>query len=146
MSGWTNPTIDEFKLYFARDFPFGSDPAENVLDTDVAKAFQQTNYAINQGLFCSQSGYTIAYNLLAAHYLTTNLQASSLGINGSIGGGIETGKAVGNVSQSFQIPQRYADNPYWAGFLKTSYGYEYLQMILPLLTGATFAVDGYTWP
>lgn len=140
---YSTPTIDDFKTYFSRDFPFGADPNENVTDADIVKAMQQANVFISQALFGSQASFNIGYELLSAHYLVLNLRASSQGINGQFGF-LEASKSVGSVSQSFQIPQRYLDNPVWAGLTQTTYGYQYLQMILPQLTGVMYSVQGRT--
>lgn len=138
-----NPTVDDFKVYFARDFPFGNDPETSVLDSDIAKAYMVTNITIRKSLFCDQSAYTIAYLLLAAHQLCLNMQASSDGLDGSFGF-LESSKSVGSVSQGFTIPQRFLDNPLFMMYTKTSYGMQYLMMIYPLLTGVVTSVAGRT--
>ncbi len=138
-----NPTVADFKSYFFRDFPYGTDVETQVLDQDIAKAFQQVNVNINQALFGDQSSYTIGYLLMSAHFLVINLRASSQGLNGSYAF-LENSKSVGNVSQGFSIPQRILDNPYWAMLMTTSYGAEFLMMILPQLCGQVFTVLGRT--
>lgn len=145
MSGYLNPTIVEFKSYFDRDFPFGTDPETSVLDSDIGKAYGLVNMTINPALFCNQADYTIGYLYLAAHYLCMNLMASSQGMNGQFNF-LEQSKSVGSVSQSFAIPQRVLDNPDWSILLKTNYGAQYMQLILPLLCGQTFIVRGSTRP
>jgi len=131
---YQNPSVADFQGYFVRDFPYGTDPANNVIDADIAKAFQMTNINFNPGLFGDQASYTVCYLLLSAHYLVTNLRASSQGIN------------VGALSQSFAIPQRILDDPYFSVFTTTNYGMQYLQMILPQLCGQVFTVVGSTRP
>lgn len=143
--GYSNPDINSFKEYFSRDFPFGTDPETSVTDADISKAFQMTNISINQNLFCDQSSYTIGYLLLSAHFLVMNLRASSQGINGQFSF-LESSKSVGSVSQSFSIPQRILDNPYLSMLMKTNYGAEYLQLILPQICGQMFVVAGRTLP
>jgi len=142
---YQNPSVADFQGYFVRDFPYGTDPANNVIDADIAKAFQMTNINFNPGLFGDQASYAVCYLLLSAHYLVTNLRASSQGINGQWAF-LEQSKSVGALSQSFAIPQRILDDPYFSVFTTTNYGMQYLQMILPQLCGQVFTVVGSTRP
>lgn len=142
---WVNPTIEEFKTYYYRDFPYGTDPNTSVLDQDIAKAFGMVNPHLSQGYYQTQVSYSNAYFSLAAHYLVMNLSASSQGINGQFNW-LEQSKGVGAVNQSFAIPQKILDNPILAMFSKTNYGAQYLQMILPSLVGACFIAPGSTRP
>lgn len=142
---FTNPSVADFKEYFNRDFPYGTDVDTSVTDTDIAKGMQQANFTINQGLFGIQANYTVAYLLLSAHFMVMNLRASSQGINGQ-GEWLEQSKGVGNVNQAFAIPQRILDNPTFSLYTKTNYGMMYLQMILPQLTGTFGIAYGSTRP
>lgn len=142
---YENPSVADFKEYFSRDFPYGVDVNTSVTDSDIAKAFQQTNMSINQALFCSQSDYTVCYLLLSAHYLVLNLRASSQGVNGQFSF-LEQSKSVGGVSQAFAIPERVQNNPLWAVYFKTNYGAEYMALIYPKLLGQVFVARGSTRP
>lgn len=139
------PSVADFKNYFYRDFPYGTDPNVAVLDQDIAKAFQMTNVNFNQNLWGDQSSFNVGYFLLSAHYLVMNLRMSSQGINGQFSF-LEQSKGVGNVNQSFAIPQRVLDNPDWAVLMKTNYGAQYLQLILPQLAGQIYPIAGRTLP
>lgn len=138
---FTNPSVADFKSYFFRDFPYGTDINTTVTDADIANAMVQTNSSINQGLFTDQGSYNVGYCLLSAHYMVQNLRSSTQGINGQFNF-LEASKGVGGVSSSYAIPQRVLDNPYWSMLIKTNYGAQYLQMILPLLEGAMFTAIG----
>lgn len=142
---YTNPTVSDFKNYFTRDFPYGTNPDTSVTDTDIAKAQQMANIAINQGLWGDQGSYNIGYNYLTAHYLVMELRSSTQGVNGQFAF-LESSKSVGSVSQSFAIPQRVLDNPDWSMLMKTNYGAQYLQLVLPQLCGNMFSVCGRTLP
>lgn len=142
---FTNPSVQDFKNRYTRDFPYGTDPAVAVLDQDIANAFVETNVAINPALFDDQSSYTLGYLKLSAHYLVLNLRASSQGLNGQWSW-LEQSKSVGSVAQAFGIPQRILDNPVFAGLCKTNYGAAYLMQVLPALSGAGFSVCGATRP
>lgn len=142
---YSNPSVADFKAYFFRDFPYGTDQETQVLDADIAKAFQQTNINFAQGLWADQAGYNVGYFLLSAHFLVLDLRASSQGINGQFSF-LEQSKSVGSVSQSFAIPDRINQNPFWSMLTKTNYGAQYLQLILPQMSGQMFDVHGTTLP
>lgn len=141
---YTAPSATDFKSYFTRDFPYGSTDA-TVKDADITKAIAEAGFNINQGLFSSQSEYTIGYLYLTAHYLVIDLRASSQGIAGQYSW-LQASKSVGSVSESFSIPQRILDNPYLAMLSKTNYGAKYISLLLPRLIGQVFTVYGGTQP
>lgn len=142
---FTNPSVQDFKDYFYRDFPYGTDPNVAILDQDIAKAFQMTNINVSQDLWGDQSSYNIGYFLLSAHYLVMNLRASSQGINGQFNF-LQQSKNVAAVAEAFGIPQRILDNPDWSILCKTNYGAQYIQLILPQLSGQIFIAYGSTRP
>lgn len=142
---YDNPTIQEFKDYFYRDFPYSTDPDAGVLDQDIGKAFGQTNININPGLFADQQSYTIGYLLLAAHWLVYDLRMAS-GVSGGPLTWATQSKSVGSVAESFAIPQRILDNPELMALTSTMYGGKYIVLILPLLSGAMFITYGSTRP
>lgn len=142
---FNNPSVQDFKDQFPRDFPYGTDPNTSVLDSDIAYAFQLVNFNINQCLFPDQGTYTVAYNLLAAHYLTMNIRSSSQGINGQFAFPVNS-KAVGSVSESFTIPATFSDNAYMMMLTKTNYGAMYLQLLLPQLIAPMGIAYGTTLP
>lgn len=143
--GFSNPTVVDFKSFFIRDFPYGTDPNVSILDGDITKAFTFTNVNMNQGLFSDQGSYNVGYLLLSAHYLVMNIRASSQGINGQFNF-LQQGKGAGSVNESFAIPQRVLDNPDWAILTKTNYGAQFLQLVIPQLCGQIFNVYGSTRP
>lgn len=139
---YTNISVLQFQQeFFPRDFPYGTDINTSVLDSDISKAFTYTNMNINQTLFPDQGSYNLGYALLSAHYLVTNLSASSQGKNGQYAF-LEQSKGVGGINQAFAIPQRILDNPYWSMLSKTEYGAEYISLLLPQLSGQMFSVFG----
>lgn len=142
---YANPSVADFKSFFDRDFPYGTDQETTVLDSDIAKAFQFTNVNMNEGLFGYQASYNIGYMLMSAHYLVMNLRASSQGINGQFNF-LEASKSVASVAQAFSIPQRILDNPDWSILCKTNYGAQFIQLVLPQLAGNMFTVLGSTRP
>lgn len=142
---FTNPQPSDFQVQFVRDFPYGTDANVSVLTSDIAYAMQMTNMTINQGLFPDQASYSLAYNLLSAHFLVLNLRASSQGLNGQYNW-MQNSKGVGAVNEAFTIPQRIIDNPDFAQYFKTNYGAQYMQLVWPLLSGPYMAVCGRSHP
>lgn len=139
------PSVSDFKSYFVRDFPYGTNMQQNVLNSDIEKAFGQAEMSINQGLFTSQNQFTLCFLWLAAHYLVIDLRAASQGIQGSYTW-LSSSRSVGSVSESSAIPDNIMQNPFLAQLSTTNYGAKYLSLILPMLAGQMFCVPGYTYP
>lgn len=137
------PSVADFKAYFQRDFPYGTDPATSVLDIDITKAMSEANFNFNSSFYATQENFNIGFLYLTAHYLVTDLRASSQGISGQFTW-LESSKSVGSVSQSFSIPQRIMDDPNFAWLMKTNYGAKYLMLLLPQMVGNMFSVCGRT--
>ena len=140
---FSNPSVADFQTQFTRDFPYGTDPGDDVLDSDITYAFCMVNMNINQALFSDQGSYSLGYNLLAAHYLVLNLRSSSQGMNGQYNF-LQASKGAGPVNESFSIPQRILDNPTFSMLTKTNYGAQFLQLILPQLAGQMYNAYGTT--
>lgn len=141
---YNNPSVADFKAFFERDFPYGTDINTSVTDSDITKAFLFTNAAINSGFFNDQGQYTIGYLLLTAHNLVTNI-TSGAGFSGSFSF-LTQSQSVGSVSASYVVPQRILDSPQWAMYFRTNYGAQYMDMIMSQLAGAVFTVAGSTRP
>jgi hypothetical protein len=132
-------TVAEFKAYFDRDFTYGT-AKSTVRDADITKALAQANALFNPGLWEAGTDLEIAFHLLSAHCLVTNLNAAG-GING-VGRGVNStgsfainSKGAGPLSVSYAIPQDMKDNPVLNQFLTTRYGQQYLEMLTPNLIG-----------
>lgn len=141
------PTAAEFKSRFDRDFAYSADQMDmtRVRTVDITRAFTQAGANFNVGLFASQATYAEAFLLLSAHYLVVNLTASSQGLGGAAQW-TTASKSVGNVAESFAIPDFINRSPFLSQLSKTSYGMAYLQIILPLLAGNVVCVEGDTKP
>ena len=142
---YTSPTVAQFQAQFARDFPYTNDINTGVVPADITSAINLTDYSINQGMWPDQTSFTLAFLYLTAHYLVMNLRAASQGINGQYNW-LQNSKSVGQVSESFSIPQRILDNPTLSQLAKTNYGAQYLQMLIPNLVGQMYTVQGSTKP
>jgi hypothetical protein len=141
---YTDPVILDFKNFFVRDFPYGI-TMNDVMDSDIQRGINEAKLLINPGLCSSQAFYTQAYLLLSAHRLVMNLRTSSKGIAAKFAW-LQGSKGVGSVSESLQIPQCILDNPNFSYYSASSYGVEYLMLILPMLSGSMYSVASYTKP
>lgn len=137
-------SVVSFKAYFTRDFPYGNTPSY-VMDSDISKAIIQATCFVNKALFCTPGTYAQGVLTLAAHFLVMNLRASAQGIQGTYPW-MTVSKAVGNVSEGIQIPDRIMANPQFAMLTKTYYGSQFLFSIMAKLTGQMFTVAGTTLP
>lgn len=142
---YNNPAVADFKAQFFRDFPYGTDPANFVLDQDIANAFVQSNITINPALWPDQASYTLGYLLLSAHFMVLSLRASSQGLNGQFTWA-QNSKAVGSINEGFEIPERIKQNPDFMAYYKTNYGAQYMNLLWPMLAGQMFVVCGHTLP
>lgn len=152
---FVKPTVEEFKIFFARDFPFQPtpdpdavppiviDPSKYVQDSDIVKAFMMANTKFLECCLPDQESYTVAYMYLAAHVLSNNFKTSNGGMNGSFSFG-STSQSVGSVSISNSLPGDIATSPIWAWYISTPYGVEYVMMIYPCTLGAFGSVPGRT--
>lgn len=139
---YTPVTVNDFKTFFSRDFPFGA-TQEYVMDADVSRALSTAGVNFNEGLWSSQLEFNHAYLYLSAHYLVEAIRASSSGLE-TQNGGNTLAKAVGDVSESFQIPDRVKNNPFLAGLYTTKYGAIYVQLLTPRIVGNVLTVCGRT--
>ncbi len=117
--------------------PIGGDNTntEKVTDYDIANALSPAGaFNFSGTLFASQAEFTYAANLLAAHYLVSSVVAGTTGLGGKANW-LTADQSGGNVSQSFEIPERIKKSPYLARLSTTPYGMQYLELVLPQLIG-----------
>lgn len=143
---YTVPTAADFKTRFDRDFPFAAadqTDMEKVRDTDIDRALTQAGVNFNDALWSSQAVFSEARLLVAAHFLCVNLLNSSQGLGGTAQW-LTASKSVGNVAESFAIPERISRSPSLSIYSKTTYGMTYLSLLAPLINGNVACVDGGT--
>ncbi len=121
-----------------------TDP-DYVQDADIAGAILDAQFNTNQALFDTQALFSRAFLYLAAHLLVDKLLMAGEGLASQYNW-LTASKGVGDVSESFQIPQQIIDEPLFAGWSKTRYGAMYLQIISPLLTGNIASFHRNTLP
>lgn len=115
-----------------------------VSDLDITNAYEEACVTFNSSLFTSDEDMVLAYLYLTAHYLVNDLNAG--GQNGSGNIGLANSRSVGNVSESYSIPQPYLDSIVFSFYTKSSYGLKYLNMVVPRLKGNMATVAGCTTP
>lgn len=138
-------TIADFKSFFVRDFPYGTDPKLAILDSDIQKALDTAGDTFNEALWSSQQQFNRAYLYLSAHRLVESLRASGSGLASQYAGNTQQ-KSVGNVSESYTIPPRVQANPFLAGCYTSDYGKMFVNLISLKLIGNVITVCGRTTP
>jgi len=114
-----------------------------VSDLDITNAYAEACITFNDALFDDDDDIVLGYLYLAAHYLVNDLNA---GGQNSSQAGFANSRSVGNVSESYSIPQWQLDDPILSFYAGSSYGRKYLNLILPRLTGNIATVEGCTTP
>lgn len=116
-----------------------------VQDGDITRAFAEAKMNLNQALFSSDENIELGYLYLTAHYLVHDLRAALGGVSGTALFPV-TSRSVGSVSESYNIPQAYLDNPILTFYTTSPYGLKFLAMVLPYMVGNVVAVSGGTLP
>lgn len=149
----TTITVQQFKDRFYRDFAFiNQNPnqdqpvppnSEFIQDRDINNAFADAQGLLNQALLGSDVNITNGYLYLTAHCLSLNIKASESGVNsGGTGAFPVASRSVGSVSEAYQVPDAYKDDPILAQYAQTAYGQKYLAMVLPGLRGNMVPIYG----
>ena len=138
-------TVDEFRGWFSRDFPYSQDgDLTGVTTQDILKALAEAYFIYNPDLF-SEKERPIAFLYLAAHYLVIDLKNSSMGLKGAYSG-LMSNKSVGSVSVGYTLPSWIMDNPLYSLIAQTPYGVKYLSLVIGRCVGNMAVVKGATYP
>lgn len=176
MDLFENVTVEQFKEYFYRDFPFlpiydaektyfegdivykdgifytsltncnvGRDVSEigywkcirideydYVLDKDVEKAMGQARISANERYGETDEEKINIFLHLVAFYLTIDLKNASTGVSGAYTG-VVSSKSVGDVSESYALPQWVLKSPMYSIYAQNGFGLKYLSLIAPYL-------------
>lgn len=182
-----NITVEDFKEYFNRDFPYlpvynqesiyttgdivysapyfyesliddnqqpltdtdswkkiAGNTTDYILDSDITKAFGQARINFNEELFGDIHTITVAYLWLTAFYLVIDIQASTSGLASSFQG-FTSSKSVGDVSESYSIPQWMMNSPIFGYYYNNAYGRKYLSLLAPYCVGnVIYSIGGTT--
>lgn len=138
-----------FKDTFDRDFIYGIG-MDSVRDKDITRAFAQATSNFNDELWSDVVQSNTAFLLCAAHFVALTIQAAgglafkptNAGVD-SEGSFVIQQKGVGPLSASYVLPDKLQNDPILYPFLRTAYGQQYLQMVIPQLVGAMFIAPGW---
>ena len=146
----TEITIADFKSHFTRDFKYATNypnacPDDFVTDADLTKAFNEALANFNDGLFDDDTSLEVAFLLLAAHYLSWDLQSAGQGA-ASTGVFPVVSRTVGSVSETYNVPLWLQHDPVLSSYATTRYGLKYIAIIKPLMVGGVAVYAGMTTP
>lgn len=181
-----NITVNDFKNYFTRDFPYlpvwsasatynagqrvfyevdslfydclnngvtsvpttvadwsqVADDVDNyILDSDIEKAFLQAKTMFPTDLWDNDAQCEMAFLYLAAFFLVQDIKFSKAGVTG-ISNFPMSSRSVSNVSESYEIPSIYKDNPTASFFAENGYGRKYFNLAYARTRGVMFTVEG----
>lgn len=148
MSLYIPITVDYFKQYFYRDFPYSQNQNDytGVVNADIEKAFKEASLNFNQSFFDKGSEEEkVAFCYLAAHYLVIDIANSTSGLASKFQGYM-TSKSVGSVSVGYSLPSWITENPILSLLSQTGYGSKYLALIISYMVGNVIVVPGATHP
>lgn len=123
--------------------PVRVDKYEYVLDQDITKALNQALINSNERFGEDDNDKVIIFLHLVAYYLLVDLKNSSVGINSAYGG-LVSSKSVGDVSESYAIPQWLMNSPMYSMYSQNGYGLKYLSLIAPYLAVTVLYSSGGT--
>lgn len=101
-----------------------------ILDADIIKAKTQAMLNANSRFGENDCEKINIFLHLWAYYLVVDLKNSSAGVGGGYTG-VVSSKHVGDVSESYAIPQWMTTNPMYSIFGQNGYGLKYLSLIAP---------------
>lgn len=103
-----------------------------VTDEDIQKAMTQAINNCNENFGETDEEKVNIYLHLVAFYLVMDMKNAQTGLNGGVAGAV-TSTHVGDVSESYAIPQWMLTDPMYSIFAQNGYGLKYLSLIAPYL-------------
>jgi hypothetical protein len=126
-------------------FSVTSDDYYNYInDTDITKAIGECDAMLPVARFETEVLAT-AQNYLTAHCLCNDIKTSNAGLANSAIFAVQS-KSAGSISESFGIPQRLLQSPFYAFYITSQFGMKYLAMLYPRCIGALNVAEGATTP
>lgn len=114
-----------------------------IWDADIEESYNEACTTFNPTNFGTDPQIKLGYLYLSAHYLVVDLRANGAG---SLAGAAVQSRSVGNVSETYAVPDWMSKDPILSFFSTTSYGQKYLNMLSANLVGNVVAVCGITHP
>lgn len=177
MSLFDTVTVEQFKEFFYRDFPFlplydnnkvywtgdvvcnensifyeslvdnntndledtnywkmiKGNVLDYITDIDIEKAMTQAKVNCNENFGDNCQEKINIYLHLVAYYLVIDIKNSSSGVNSSFLGTLAS-KSVGDVSESYAIPNWMTVDPMYSIYGQNGYGLKYLSLIAPYMS------------
>lgn len=127
-----------------------NDSTDNYLsDEDIEKAINEARAGFNAELFENnpKQGFCevkMVFLYLVAFYVVLDIKNSSSGLSSNAYTTFTASKSVGNVHESYGIPQWVQSNPMYALYLDNGYGKKYLSFLIPKITGFFYLSKGAT--
>ena len=141
--GYAAPTY--IRVYISSGAGDNTDQTK-ITDYEVNRAqVAATQFNVSSNLFMNQQAFSYAYNLLTAHYLCKQTANSLAGMAGKAEW-VTNSKTVGDVSESYQIPDRVISSPFLSKLGSTTYGAEFLELVSPSLVGNMASYHRCTLP
>lgn len=143
-------TVEAFKKYFQRDFPFlpteyeESEKFNYILDEDIEKSMGEMKALLPVSVF-EDEVLEIAQMYLTAHCLVGDIRRSNQGLASNFTFPLQS-RSVGSVSESYGIPQKFLSSPSYAYYITTDYGLKYFALLYPRTRGHVQTVTGWTLP
>lgn len=148
MSLYVPITVQYFKEYFYRDFPYSVSQTDfsGIVNADIDKAMKEAALTYNPNLFDKGSEEEkIAFGYLTAHYLVIDIANSTSGLANKFKGYISN-KSVGSVSVGYSLPSWITDSPILSLLAQTGYGAKYLALMMTNMVGNVAIAKGATQP
>ena len=141
-------TVEDFKTFFHRDFPFLPDQYDDiddyVTDCDVSRAIEEMSVLLPSRLF-DETSLKLAQLYLTAHLLIGILRMGNSGLASGYTFPLQS-RSVGSVSESYTITQTYLTNAQYSTYITSEYGLRYLAMLYPRTRGNICIAGGWTNP
>lgn len=130
------PTSDEWELIEDDVFNF-------IQDSDIAKAMGQAKLSINSRFGADDDERVLIFLHLVAFYLLLDLKNAGASVGSSFNG-VVSSKSVGDVSESYAIPEYITKNPLYSMYAQNGYGLKYLSLIMPYMACTLGFFEGRT--
>lgn len=114
-----------------------------IIDSEIEEAFNEAGCVFNTSLWANDEVMKKAFLYLVAHYLCLDARTGRQGIE-SFGEFAVSSRSVGDVSESYSIPDKYLSDPVLSYYTKTGYGLKYLSMLIPALRGNVACIFGWS--
>ena len=115
----------------------GLEVEDYVDDDDIENAFDEACMKFNSALFSNDAEIVLGYLYLTAHFLVGDFNANGTDEGSNVG--LATSRSVGNVSESYAIPE-WMLKPQFSFYVTTYYGRKYINMIYSRTRGYAQAV------